>query len=274
MIFDECAPNGRPTSDHNSLDAEIALHVDSPSDPYRQYYNLLKVTFSSDFQEMMRWDSPDCQKVPPSPPTAPSDQVASNHSSCLHCHGQNTTLEKEPLSSNTPPQISTCQHCSSGPHEPPTLSALIRDSLSSSSGASGGFVLQIVRNPDELLSIETDLLKGVRTPSICPSIEEDSLPPDFPSDALKRPQRSKSCLDSASKSKPGSAKKEKVLVKGARVFDSGREICPVCFEGFGKGGLVASLRKCNHHFHVKCINLWIENCDPKSRTCPLCKQLL
>lgn len=50
-----------------------------------------------------------------------------------------------------------------------------------------------------------------------------------------------------------------------KIIDS-QEKCSICFEDFIKGEEVKWL-KCNHLYHEKCINYWLE----KEKKCPFCK---
>ncbi|XP_059626378.1 RING-H2 finger protein ATL74-like [Cornus florida] len=58
------------------------------------------------------------------------------------------------------------------------------------------------------------------------------------------------------------------------VYNSGVNIaatdCPICLGEFGEGEKVRVLPKCNHSFHVKCIDTWLVS----HSSCPTCRQLL
>ncbi|EEF30541.1 RING-H2 finger protein ATL74 [Ricinus communis] len=57
-------------------------------------------------------------------------------------------------------------------------------------------------------------------------------------------------------------------------YESGLNIpvtdCPICLGEFAEGEKVRVLPKCNHGFHVKCIDKWILS----HSSCPLCRQPL
>jgi hypothetical protein len=46
--------------------------------------------------------------------------------------------------------------------------------------------------------------------------------------------------------------------------------CPICLTEFGEGEKVRVLPKCNHGFHMECIDKWL--CSHSS--CPMCRQSL
>ncbi|KAL6978995.1 RING-H2 finger protein atl72, partial [Sarracenia purpurea var. burkii] len=46
--------------------------------------------------------------------------------------------------------------------------------------------------------------------------------------------------------------------------------CPICLGEFAVGEKVRILPKCNHGFHVKCIDIWLLS----HSSCPTCRQLL
>ena len=49
----------------------------------------------------------------------------------------------------------------------------------------------------------------------------------------------------------------------------GEEECSICLENYNKEDNIIKL-KCNHQFHFKCINCWIE----KNECCPICRSTL
>jgi Ring finger domain len=57
-----------------------------------------------------------------------------------------------------------------------------------------------------------------------------------------------------------------VTVFDAKEFKEGME-CPVCLSDIAEGEDVRILPKCNHGFHVKCIDMWFHS----HSTCPLCR---
>lgn len=57
-----------------------------------------------------------------------------------------------------------------------------------------------------------------------------------------------------------------VKVFDAKEFKEGLE-CPVCLSDIAEGEDVRILPKCNHGFHVKCIDMWFHS----HSTCPLCR---
>lgn len=46
--------------------------------------------------------------------------------------------------------------------------------------------------------------------------------------------------------------------------------CPICLAEFGQGEKVRILPRCNHGFHVKCIDTWLMS----HSSCPNCRQIL
>ncbi|KAI4353542.1 hypothetical protein L6164_002485 [Bauhinia variegata] len=58
------------------------------------------------------------------------------------------------------------------------------------------------------------------------------------------------------------------------VYGSGIDIpateCPICLSEFQKGDKVRMLPKCNHGFHVRCIDTWLES----HCSCPNCRHSL
>uniref|UniRef100_A0A5B7C512 RING-type E3 ubiquitin transferase n=1 Tax=Davidia involucrata TaxID=16924 RepID=A0A5B7C512_DAVIN len=58
------------------------------------------------------------------------------------------------------------------------------------------------------------------------------------------------------------------------VYKSGLNIpatdCPICIGEFAEGEKVRILPRCNHGFHVKCIDTWLVS----HSSCPTCRQLL
>ncbi|KAD4584284.1 hypothetical protein R6Q59_036815 [Mikania micrantha] len=46
--------------------------------------------------------------------------------------------------------------------------------------------------------------------------------------------------------------------------------CPICLGEFSEGEKMRILPKCNHLFHVKCIDKWLMS----HSSCPICRQLL
>lgn len=44
--------------------------------------------------------------------------------------------------------------------------------------------------------------------------------------------------------------------------------CSICFENFSKGNKVKELKGCQHAYHSKCINKWLEN----EKRCPVCNK--
>ncbi|KAK4739339.1 hypothetical protein R3W88_003036 [Solanum pinnatisectum] len=49
------------------------------------------------------------------------------------------------------------------------------------------------------------------------------------------------------------------------------ETCSICLVEFDKEHVVCQLPRCNHVFHMECIEKWLERCQ---FTCPLCRSLL
>uniref|UniRef100_A0A3Q7ENT6 RING-type domain-containing protein n=1 Tax=Solanum lycopersicum TaxID=4081 RepID=A0A3Q7ENT6_SOLLC len=49
------------------------------------------------------------------------------------------------------------------------------------------------------------------------------------------------------------------------------ETCSICLVEFEKEHVVCQLPRCNHVFHIDCIEKWLERCQ---FTCPLCRSLL
>ncbi|KAG5626029.1 hypothetical protein H5410_011247 [Solanum commersonii] len=49
------------------------------------------------------------------------------------------------------------------------------------------------------------------------------------------------------------------------------ETCSICLVEFEKEHVVCQLPRCNHVFHMDCIEKWLERCQ---FTCPLCRSLL
>ncbi|CDP04045.1 unnamed protein product [Coffea canephora] len=58
------------------------------------------------------------------------------------------------------------------------------------------------------------------------------------------------------------------------VYKSGINIaatdCPICLGEFSEGEKVRILPRCNHGFHVKCVDTWLLS----HSSCPTCRQLL
>ncbi|KAL3381995.1 hypothetical protein AABB24_001867 [Solanum stoloniferum] len=49
------------------------------------------------------------------------------------------------------------------------------------------------------------------------------------------------------------------------------ETCSICLVEFEKEHVVCQLPRCNHVFHMDCIEKWLERCQ---FTCPLCRSFL
>ncbi|KAL8146666.1 RING-H2 finger protein ATL73-like [Apium graveolens] len=60
-----------------------------------------------------------------------------------------------------------------------------------------------------------------------------------------------------------------IAIYGSEVKLSATE-CPICLAEFVKGEKVRVLPKCNHGFHVKCIDTWLES----HSSCPNCRHSL
>lgn len=58
-----------------------------------------------------------------------------------------------------------------------------------------------------------------------------------------------------------------VTVFDAKEFKDDRLECAVCLSDINEGEEVRILPKCNHRFHVKCIDMWFHS----HSTCPLCR---
>lgn len=61
-----------------------------------------------------------------------------------------------------------------------------------------------------------------------------------------------------------------VVVYDAGVLNIPATDCPICLEGFVRGEMVRILPKCNHGFHVKCIDKWLAS----RSSCPICRHIL
>ena len=44
--------------------------------------------------------------------------------------------------------------------------------------------------------------------------------------------------------------------------------CTICYENYIRGDKVKELKSCNHSYHSKCINQWLE----KEKRCPVCNK--
>lgn len=49
-------------------------------------------------------------------------------------------------------------------------------------------------------------------------------------------------------------------------------MCSICLVELGKEDAVCQLSRCNHVFHMECIEKWIKYCD--QFTCPLCRSIV
>ncbi|KAL3616239.1 hypothetical protein CASFOL_039629 [Castilleja foliolosa] len=78
----------------------------------------------------------------------------------------------------------------------------------------------------------------------------------------------------ASSGSGGGLKKEELSRIPVAVYKPGRNIpatdCPICIGEFVEGEDVRILPRCNHGFHVKCIDAWLV----LHSSCPNCRQTL
>jgi len=54
------------------------------------------------------------------------------------------------------------------------------------------------------------------------------------------------------------------IVKNTNIFEK----CSICQEDMKEGEVLRTLRNCNHSFHIKCIERWLED----NKKCPHCRQ--
>lgn len=52
--------------------------------------------------------------------------------------------------------------------------------------------------------------------------------------------------------------------------ESSLENCCICLEEYKENTFKRTL-KCEHHFHKKCIDKWLKNCDDDNIHCPMCR---
>lgn len=157
----------------------------------------------------------------------------------------------------------------------------ILESLSSFSGAHS-FFLQVLKK-EELKSLERQRSLGARLPSICPTQDEEVFPlEENVQSSAQKPKSRNSNPNSANKLKNSSSKLSLVedhesiekVAQSPKKSVSRTDLCPICFDSFGRQDSIAVLKKCSHTFHVKCINLWFVTCENPAHSCPVCKAKL
>ncbi|KAL8469027.1 hypothetical protein ACS0TY_032013 [Phlomoides rotata] len=59
--------------------------------------------------------------------------------------------------------------------------------------------------------------------------------------------------------------------RGNRGSEAEEETCAICLVEFEKEDLVNKLRRCEHVFHMECMEKWLDRCQ---FTCPLCRSMV